>query len=170
MEFCLTVFVATLCTKKFVNKLNKTKFAAKKRFKNSFKLSWKGPGILFYSFCGNFVYKKFVNKLNETKFAAKKRFLQQFDQNKSNPHKTWEVINSLLTNSKFSPTLIKVKDNVFDAPSQIAKNFNNCFCNNVDNLINTCNSNYNNHSFFSPQKLPTETSTRIIIYGTHFPE
>ena len=39
------------------------------------------------------LYKKFANKLNKTKFAAKKRFLlQQFDQNKSNPRKTWEVI------------------------------------------------------------------------------
>ena len=47
------------------------------------------------------LYKKIANKLNKTKFAAKKRFLlQQFDQNKSNPSKTWEVINSLLTKTK----------------------------------------------------------------------
>ena len=97
------------------------------------------------------LYKKIANKLNKTKFAAKKRFLlQQFDQNKSNPHKTWEVINSLLTKtkSKYSLTRIKVNNNVLDSTSQIAENFNNYFCNIADNLMNASNSNSINCSFF----------------------
>ena len=96
------------------------------------------------------LYKKIVNKLNKTKFAAKKRFLlQQFDQNKSNPRKTWEVINSLLTKtkSKYSPTRIQGNDNVLDSTSQIAENFNNYFCNIADNLMNTSTSNSISHSF-----------------------
>ena len=96
------------------------------------------------------LYKKFANKLNKTKFAAKKRFLlQQFDQNKSNPRKTWEVINSLLTKtkSKYSPTRIQVNDNVLDSTSQIAENFNNYFCNIADNLMNISTSNSISHSF-----------------------
>ena len=96
------------------------------------------------------LYKKFANKLNKTKFAATKRFLlQQFDQNKSNPRKTWEVINLLLTKtkSKYSPTRIQVNDNVLDSTSQIAENFNNYFCNIADNLMNTSTSNSISHSF-----------------------
>ena len=101
------------------------------------------------------LYKKFANKLNKTKFAAKKRFLlQQFDQHESNPRKTWEVINSLLTKtkSKYSPTRIQVNDNVLDATSQIAENFNNYFCNIADNLMNTSTSNSISHSFVHHKK------------------
>ena len=97
------------------------------------------------------LYKKIANMLNQAKFAAKKRFLlQQFDQNKSNPRKTWEVIISLLTKakSKYSPTRFHVNDNVLDSTSQIAENFNNYFCNIANNLTNTSTSNSINHSFF----------------------
>ena len=95
--------------------------------------------------------KKFANKLNKTKFAAKKRFiLQQFDQNKSNPCKTWEVINSppTKTKSKHSPTRNQVNDNVLDSTFQIAENFNHYFYNIADNLMNTSTSNSISHSFF----------------------
>ena len=96
------------------------------------------------------LYKKFANKLNKTKFAAKKRFLlQQFDKKKSNPHKTWEVINSLLikTKSNYSPTRIQVNDNLLDSTSQIAENFNNFFCNIADNIMSTSTFNSISHSF-----------------------
>ena len=119
-----------------------------------------------------FLYKKIANKLNKVKFAAKKRFLlQQCDQNKSNPCKTWEVINLLLTKtkSKYSKTRIQVNDNVLDSTSQIAENFKNYFYNIADNLLNTSTSNSINHSIFVT-KISCRNDYKIIFYGTHFPE
>ena len=125
-------------TKDILNSIRKKR----KMFKTHFLNGNNKSGLL---------YKKLANKLNKTKFAANKGFLlRQFDQNKSNTCKIWEVINSLLTKtkSKYSPTRIKVNDNVLDSTSQIAENFDNYFGNIADNLINTSNSNSINHSFF----------------------
>ena len=117
-------------------------------------------------------YKKFANKLNKTKFAAKKRcLLQQFDQNKSNPRKTWKVINSLLTKTKsnYTPTRIQVNDNVLDSTSQIAENFNNYFCNIEDNIMNTSTSNSINHFFVHHKSFLQKRVQESLFMEPNFP-
>ena len=77
-------------------------------------------------------FKDARNKANNSvKNAKRKYFSNHFDANKSDPRKTWRLINELQSRQSKSTKVSQVKtgNQVFTSPGDIAEAFNNHFAN-----------------------------------------
>ena len=73
---------------------------------------------------------------NSVKKAKRKYFFDNLDANKSDPRKTWRLINELQSRQIKSTTVSQVKtgNQVFTSPGDIARAFNNYFANITQSL------------------------------------
>ena len=68
---------------------------------------------------------------NSVKKAKRKYFSENLDANKSDPRKTWQLINELQSQQSKSTKVSQVKtgNQVFTSPGDVAEAFNNYFAN-----------------------------------------
>ena len=90
-----------------------------------------------------FLHKKYVNKLTKIKVLPEKMYFQsELESNRSNPQKTWELLNTILPSNKKktqSPTSLFDQSNIQDNLTIITNTFNFFFDSNGENLASNCN-------------------------------
>ena len=76
-------------------------------------------------------FRKYTNILTKLKALSKKiYFRSEINKNKSNTHKTWDIIRSVLPNklNREPPSFLKINNVISREPSVIANEFNDFFC------------------------------------------
>ena len=92
------------------------------------------------------IWKQFKDARNRTsnlvKKAKRKYFSENLDTNKSDPRKTWRLINELQSRQSKSTKVAQVKtgNQVFTSPGDIAEAFNNHFTSTGQSVAHARNS------------------------------
>ena len=86
------------------------------------------------SFIQKIFYKKYTNKLTKLKTISKKLHCEnEFRSAADNPRLLWQTLNNALPSKRssrnYAPKILKINDFSFDHPANIARSFNNFFCN-----------------------------------------